>query len=348
MKTQIVRAALAMCLAVTFAGQAHAQTYPRCLYTTCVYIFYQSGTGIFLSYGDIDNDYYDWQENVNAHIKVTNDGIDTAVFTENDRSFLMLGAKMGSPTVVQTQVMTTLGDFGNNVQWNEEQALSPFSGNRPFGLKTRGDGLLMASVMDDNKHLYTYQYECPLGGECHWKSLLDPIQVTNSRGQMLAQLTYTDPSNYFLAGVLKKSSEKGVKFRLVTGGTMDPYKKNWSIKTGRGASMAYFLGENEWVGISYTNNSGKAIVRTASHLAADSNLWRSSTTVANSVEGYPVMTEYKDKFVLLALTDGTNIYLYKGELNGSYEFDATLLKTLTPNTPPEYLSVAVYDYTELQ
>ena len=135
--------------------------------------------------------------------------------------------------------------------------------------------------------------------------------LSNSSGEILAQAPLLGIPGTLFAAVLKSSSNKGIKFRLVdqSGHGSWNYKKNWNVNKNRGVSMVGYP-ETNYLILAYTHGSNSGLVR-YSNMAHDGELypeeWSDSVTIAVSVEGYPVLTAYNDSIILLAYTDVSKI-----------------------------------------
>jgi len=361
MKLQLAILSAIFCM--VFSSQLHAQTADGVcqdsVYGGCVFIFYHSGDNLlFMAYGDIgdgnpnDQDQYDntWVIDIPASIIVADDGLSTTVFDlDTATPKLMLGAKVkdsNNKTVVQTQVLESLGNWAT---WNSQAVL--IDSNRKFGLQNvlvkNVDDKLYGSFIKNGK-LKTSKY---VSGQWNQKSGLN-TDLSNSSGEILALSPWLGLSDTLSAAVLKSSSNKGIKFRLVDppgdGGSWD-YKKNWNLNKNRGVSMVGYP-ETYYLILAYTHGSNSGLVR-YSNFVHDGSLhpeeWSDSVTIAASVEGYPVLTAYNDSIILLAYTDGSNIYLLRGlqisETPPDYTWD--LLRTL--NTEAKFLAIVQYDATTL-
>lgn len=363
MKLKLAILSAIFCI-IVFSSQLHAQAADGVcqdsVYGGCVFIFYQSGNNdVYMAYGDIgdgnpnDQDQYDstWVKNIPTGISVADDGISTTVFDlDTATPKLMLGAKVkntDNKTVVQTQVLQTVANGGST--WNSQAVL--IDSNRKFGVQNvpeiYGNDKVYGSFMKNGK-LKTKKFKA--SGQ--WVDAGLNTDLSNASGEILAQSLFLGLPGSLVAAVLKSSSNKGIKFRVVD--PPDPndpwnYKKNWNVNKNRGVSLVTYPGTPSSI-VAYTNSSNSGLVR-YSNFNHDGALypgeWSDSVTIGVSLEGYPVLTAYNDSIILLAYTNGSNIYLLRGlqisDTPPDYEW--SLLRQI--NTVAKYLSIVQYDATNL-
>jgi len=104
--------------------------------------------------------------------------------------------------------------------------------------------------------------------------------------------------------------------------------------------------------VAYTNGSNWGSVR-YSNFTHDGGLyiedWSEEVALGYPIEGYPVLTAYNDRIILLAYTFGTDILLLRGLLTSDTppNYEWSLLRKITTPKLAKYLSIVQYDATNL-